>query len=108
MPHKDAVGWEAITADAVLARGPVYVFSVAVQAAAGGTAVAAVYDGQNANAGRSFNVQAPANGQTQLRFDPPLPFQRGLFVDLDANCTEVLVSFAPLRDDPVEPPPEGP
>lgn len=89
-------GWERITADALLSRGPVLFRGLVLSDAA--AIVATVYDGLNALGRPVCSVQtvAAVTQTVPVLLDPPILLQNGLFVALSAVPDDCLVLFAPL------------
>jgi len=90
------MAWTNTGVDAVITNAPAYLHGLVLLAsAAGGDAT--LYDGTDAGAGRKIGTfKGGANLSNQVVFYPPLPCERGLFLDVGSNVTEVLVHWDPI------------
>ena len=90
------MGWTNITASEAIAEQPVYLHGVVVLTSADGGA-ATLYEGQDAASGRKIaTIEGSANKSRPIAFHPPLLCERGLYVSVGANVTEVTVHWTPV------------
>lgn len=92
-------GWTRLTGDARLSDGPCWFYGVIINASAATNAVG-IYDGLDAGSGRYFGaLTGRGTGSTDILFPAPIPFGRGLFVDIGVNITECTVIWRPMTDE---------
>lgn len=91
--------WRNVTGDTLVARNPCLLHGVVLLTSAGGGDVT-IYEGQDATSGEKIlSIEGANNISNQVAFNPPLPLQRGLYVDVGSNVSEVLVHFTLLGKD---------
>jgi hypothetical protein len=61
-----------------------------------GEADARVYDGHSADAKKYVQLYCVDEAQQQLKFNPPLVFDKGIYVDIGTNVDTVLIEYEPL------------
>lgn len=88
--------WRNIDGDTLIARGPCLLHTLFVlTSTTGGDAT--VYEGQDTGSGtKIIRLEGTANEIRSVHFSPPLPCQRGLYVDVGSNVDEVLVHYTIL------------
>lgn len=85
-----------LDADRRLSDTPAMFYGVVVLASADGGDVT-IYDGLDAGSGRLVGrFEGLNNVSNPVLFPCPVPLDRGLFVDVGSNITEVLVLWRPL------------
>ncbi len=72
---------------------PCSLFIASITAASAGPAAAVIRNGNNEDADKIFDLAAPASSMAHGRFQPPLFFSKGIFVEVGANVTSVLVQI---------------
>ena len=93
------MGWTNLTASEIIAEQPVLLHGVVVLASASGGA-ATLYEGQDATSGRKIiTIEGSANESRPVAFYPPLLCERGLYVAVGSNVTEVVVHWTPILDE---------
>lgn len=96
-PHP---GFARLTADAVLANGPVWFAGAKITSDGAGIADVTFHDGVNAS-GPQLYTDKVTLGESGDRFLPwPVYLERGLFVDVGSNVEEVFVLFRPAESGP--------
>jgi len=90
------MAWTNLTGDTIVTSAAAMLHGVVLLASsAGGDAT--VYDGTDPNGGRKIlTVKGAANVSNPVAFYPPLVCERGLYVDVGSNVTEVLVHWDTL------------
>jgi hypothetical protein len=84
-----------LTADALVTSHPCWLHAVFLNASAAGGDVA-VYEGQDAGSGRQILHQdGAANATNYVQFTPPVWCQRGLYVDVGSNVSQVTIHYTP-------------
>jgi hypothetical protein len=84
-----------ITADTLITTHPCWLHGVFINASAAGGDVV-VYEGQDPTSGRLLaHLDGGANATNALRFDPPLWCERGLYLDVGSNVSQVTVHYTP-------------
>lgn len=92
------LSWAWVTGDTILNEGETILHCLVVNASVSGGAVT-IYEGLDAVSGRKVGIfQALAN-VTNLISLCGIQLDRGLFVDVGANVTGVLVVYSPVRLD---------
>ena len=90
------MGWTNITASEIIAEQPVLLHGVTLLTSADGGA-ATLYEGQDAASGRKIaTIEGSANESRPVAFYPPLLCERGLYVAVGSNVTEVVVHWQPV------------
>ena len=90
------MGWTNITASEIIAEQPVLLHGVVLLTSADGGA-ATLYEGQDAASGRKIiTIEGSANESRPVAFYPPLLCERGLYVAVGSNVTEVVVHWQPV------------
>jgi hypothetical protein len=85
--------------DALVNEGETLLLGIDVLASSAGGDVT-VYEGLDAESGRKVGTyKGAANVTNPIRFNPPLFLDRGLFLDIGTNITEVTAQFIPARLD---------
>ena len=98
MNWADGFGWMNVGADNQVREGPCLLAGLVVLASVTGGDVT-LYEGNDASSGRKIGkFEGVANVSNPIMFSPPLPLQRGLFVDVGSNITEVAVLFKPVHE----------
>jgi len=77
---------------------PAYLFSVVLTGAGVGASDAAVYDGSNTSGEPMLDLRAVVDMSVQLHFDPPLVFNRGIYVEKGSNVTSIVFQFFTIAD----------
>lgn len=98
MPRRVGCGWARVTADQLVWRGPCVVYgAVILCSAAGGDAT--LYDSQGVDAPRAvITLKGPQNNSHPVAFSGFPQFDQGLYVDIGANCDEVVVFYDPILE----------
>ena len=92
--------WRRITDSGIVMEGPCLLYSVQGCVSQAGL-VATVYDGLDPVSGNIIAcVRTTANLSNGHDFDPPLYVNRGLYVTVGDNATDVLLSYREIDDDP--------
>jgi len=93
------MGWTNVTASEIIAEQPVLLHGVVVLASADGGA-ATLYEGQDTASGRKIaTIEGSANESRPVAFYPPLLCERGLYVAVGSDVTEVVVHWTPILDE---------
>jgi hypothetical protein len=88
------------TADAIVTTHPCWLHSATILVSTTG-GDASLYEGQDAASGRLLiTLKGSANVTNQRTYSPPLWLERGLYVDVGSNVTQVTVHFTPHRLNP--------
>lgn len=82
-----------VTADSLISPEPCFVLSAELVSSAAGVSTAALRDGHNTDADILVDLAALASAADPRSWTPPIYFQKGLFVDIGANVTAVLVRY---------------
>ena len=88
---------ERITVDTVVHRGPALVFGLTIASDGGGEADAKVYDGFNTGGRVKHDLYCADEEMYHAPFNPPVPFNNGIFVDIGTNCESVVVHYLPIQ-----------
>ena len=93
------MGWTNVTASEIIAEQPVLLHGVVILVSAdGGTAT--LYEGQDAASGRKIaTIGGITNVSWPVVFYPPLLCERGLYVAVGSDVTEVVVHWQPVSDE---------
>ena len=90
--------WRNTDADLLVHRGPCLLHGVVVVANSNGGGIT-LYEGQDTDSGDKITrVQGSEDISKPVRFDPPLPCQRGLYVGNASHLDEVLIHYTPLPE----------
>jgi hypothetical protein len=102
------LGWRRLTADAEVYPGPVLLAGVVLLASVAGGDVT-IYDGADPTSGdKLFTLKADANISLPVVFPWPVRCEKGLYVDIGSNITEVTVFYVPAKLDGSNPMYGGP
>jgi hypothetical protein len=104
------IAWTRVTADTVVAVGPLLFYGLIMTTSAIACTVD-VFDGSNTlgrrvmRAAHSYQDPATVDRASSLPCFLPAPIllERGLFLDLASNVTEVTVFYRPIREEQVTP-----
>ena len=77
---------------------PCFLYSASLVATTGGAATAVLRDGHDTNAEAKLYLAALTSSYDQRKFDPPLYFKKGLFIDVGSYVTSVHVEFLVDKD----------
>lgn len=88
---------ERVTADTVVHRGPALVFSLTIHSNGEGEADADVYDGFSSGGRKKQDLYCVDEAMAQLTFNPPVPYNQGIFIDIGTNCESVTVLYLPVQ-----------
>jgi len=114
----EPIAYTRVTADTFVVRGPL-LFYGAVITTSGAADAMDVYDGENTSGRRVMRVAHSYQDQgavdrvasLPVMLPEPILLERGLFVDLETNVTEVTVFYLPVREEQrvplIEEPVEG-
>jgi len=91
------IGFQRITADAQVGRGPLRVFNIVLTDDGVGNADATFYEGANASGRRLFTLKVAQHHTRPLTFSKGLHLQDGLYVDVGTNVLEVFVLYESLE-----------
>jgi len=87
-----------LTADVNLIEQSVEVAGVIITASTSTNCVVSIYDGINSS-GRLLGTFRVSGDDTQVFIFPKeIPCTRGLFIDIDANTTGVMVFYRPIKE----------
>ncbi len=86
-----------VTADIDLIEQSVEVAGVIITASTSTKCVVSLYDGVNSSGRLLGTYRVPADTNVVFNFPQPIPCTRGLYVDIDANTTGVMVFYRPLK-----------
>lgn len=89
------MGWERVTADVQCTEGPVQLSAVVLLCSGGGGDIT-IYEGRDPSAGRMIcRLEGANNVSNSILFNPPIPCDRGIYVDVGSNITEALIMWFP-------------
>lgn len=89
------MGWERVTADVQCTEGPVQLSAVVLLCSADGGSIT-LYEGRDTSAGRLIcRIEGLDNVSNNVLFNPPIPCDRGIYVDVGDNVTEALIMWFP-------------
>lgn len=89
------MGFTNLSADRIVAYGPALLHGLVLLTSADGGDVT-VYSGQDATTGQKIlTVEGTANVSRPISFNPPIECDRGIYVDVGSNVTEVLIHWTP-------------
>ena len=90
---------QRITVDTQLIRGPAYLLGFILTPDAVGAATVNFYDGVSATDRRVGGLSALTSQSIPVTLPQPARFERGIFVDVGANVSEVWCFYEPVRDE---------
>jgi len=101
MPFEFA-NWRKMEGDGLVVRGPVLLYSVAAVGRATGS-WADVYEGLDPTSGNhAFGLVGMKDTTYQLSWDPPIFFDRGIYIDAGGDLTGALFSYRVIDSSPFE------
>ena len=86
-----------VTADIDLIEQSVEVAGVIITASTSTKTVVSLYDGVNSSGRLLGTFRVATDGTLPFAFPQPIPCTRGLFIDIDANTTGVMVFYRPIK-----------
>jgi hypothetical protein len=89
-------GWQRITADTLLCRGPALLYGAVLTSDGVGTADVILYDGPNTSGRRLFQLLAPTTQSVPVILPAPVPLEDGLYIDVGSNVGDLFILYAPL------------
>lgn len=97
MAEEKGISWLTVTADTLVSTKPVWFYgAIILTSVTGGDAT--IYNGHDAAAGRKWaRLEGIANESRPVIFPKPFLFDRGLYIDVGSDVTEVTVGFEPLE-----------
>lgn len=93
-----SLDYELTTADKKVSNGPSFVYATHLVASSGGVGTAIIRDGHDTSGEGVISLSALTSSNDPRKFDPPLYFKKGIFVDVVANVSSVLIHFMRARD----------
>lgn len=92
--------WRKMEGDGLVVRGPVLLYSVAAVGRDTGD-WGDVYEGLDAVSGNhAFGLVGREDTTYQLSWDPPLFFDRGIYLDAETDLTGALFSYRTIDSSP--------
>jgi len=88
---------ERVTGSRQVHLGPALVFSLTIHSDGGGEADADVYDNTSIEGNAKFDLYCADEAMAQLVFPAPVPFTRGIYIDIGTNCESVTVLYLPMQ-----------
>lgn len=76
---------------------PCFLYLASITGSLAGQGTAIIRNGYNDEAEKVFDLIVPTASMKHGRFQPPLYFSKGIFVEIGSNVTSVLVHFLPER-----------
>lgn len=74
---------------------PCFLFLTSLTAQSAGPATAVIRDGDTDEADEAIDLSTPAASMARGRFNPPLYFSKGIFVEIGNNVKSLLLHFLP-------------
>jgi len=90
--------YQRITVDQVISTSPVKIYALIITSDGNGDADAGVYDGESTSDNKIVTLYTVDESLASIIFAEPLETQRGLFIDIGSNVTEVLVQYTSERE----------
>lgn len=90
-----AAGYSKITADGVVggSGNPIDVYGYSIESGAGGAGVVTFYDGTSTSGTELFEDEGVTNKWKNVNYEGGRRFPSGLYLDIDANATSVVVWY---------------
>jgi len=98
MPHDPPAGplqVVRLTADGQVYHHPALVHWAHLYGTPGATCTVALYDGFSTSDTRKLTLASTAEGAHDIIFPQPIPFRVGIYADLGAAASELVISFEP-------------
>ena len=94
--YNDGSGWAWVRVDTIVNEGETLLYGCVILASAAGGEVQ-LFDGLDADSGRLISrIKGNANESIPIIFNKPLRLDRGLFVDVIASVSGILVCYDPV------------
>ena len=84
---------ERVTVNRCVASGPCFVYHLAVASDSSGATTATIYNGISPKAEIKIDMTTIDDYYAQHDYWPPLYFERGIYVDVGAKTTSVIVRY---------------
>lgn len=88
------VGYSRVVADSLVSPEPCFLISVSLVSSAVGVSTAVIRNGHNTDAEAVIDLAALASAVDDRHYNPPMPFTKGLYIDVGSNVTSVLVQYS--------------
>lgn len=82
-----------IDVDAIVNKGPCFVFNALISSDGGGEADALVYDGFGTDGKKRLDLYCVDEAMAQTPLFPPMYFRQGIYVDIGSNVEAVTIMF---------------
>ena len=86
-----------LTADINLIEQSVEVAGVIITSSTSTGAVVSLYDGINSSGRLKGTYRVSGDSTKVIKFPKPIPYTRGIYIDIDANTTGVEVFYRPMK-----------
>lgn len=97
--YNDGCGWAWVKVDTIVNEGETLLHGCVILASAAGGEVQ-LFDGLDADSGRLIaRIKGNANESIPILFYKPLRLDRGLFVDVIASVSGILVFYDPVSNE---------
>jgi hypothetical protein len=93
-----SLDYDLTSADKKVCNGPCFVYAAHLVANSSGVGTAIIRDGHDASGAAVVSLSSLTSSNDPRKFDPPLYFKKGVFVDVVANVSSILIHFLPARD----------
>lgn len=89
------MGWSCITSSQVITTKPALLHGAVISVTTSGVGIV-VYEGQDASSGRRIvHFEGLGNRSVCCHFRPALKCDRGIYVEVEADCDEATVQWDP-------------
>jgi hypothetical protein len=88
---------DLVAADKKVCNRPCYLYAAQLVSNTSGASTAVIRDGHDTSGEVVVDLAALTSSNDPRRWDPPIYFKKGLFVDIGTNVTSVLVHYLPER-----------
>ena len=82
-----------ISADALVAKGPGFLYTIKMVVNSTDVGTSVVYDGYGTVGKKLFDLGAVKSSEVKNDYNPPLYFEQGLYIDVGSNITSISGQF---------------
>ena len=88
-----SLAYDVTAVDKKVSGRPCFIYAVHLVANSSGVGTAIVRDGHDTSGEAVISLSALTSSNDPRKFDPPLYFKKGVFIDVVANVSSIMIHF---------------